>query len=1272
MIDNIHQLKNLRSKMASGFLSLMVGSGFSKNVHPAFADWKEMLFDMTTKLYGFDINSSCPINLSDQEKEAWIREATLQRLSREGYLNVASAYIRLSGMEETVVGYIEARVPIIEEGGQYYLLVEGKKELLTQQQLRLHRKLVDLPWNNIYTTNYDPLLESCINVREFAELKDENIRLFEKSASIDSRLYDLQEERETFPSEQQLLRDKNQEKVQQGLPTDQETDKLLWDGITRCDNAMADLRAEKRDAEEMIRINENFMQHSYTLVRNASELSVKKNRNIIKLHGSLRSKEQRERHEFGFDGDPGKQYIISSEHYRNYPKKHEAFTQLMRISLLQESFCLIGFSGSDPNFLSWIEWVRDLLHRSPNSPGGQDYKIYLLELSETATSEDEHLFYENHRIVRVPLLSRDVLDFLESVTGQAIDKTQLFSSALQLFLQFLEDHPGIFSMPIRPVANHAENEWERLWKSVTGHGREWEHANTSNIELFGKLANLYPSLDFPQFKKTNYHYPLGFLIHLEPSAIDEMDKKKKGVVLRLALRVLQYYHVPVQFSIRAEVFQKLLNDPVTRNEAMQLQYRSNTLTHPFTAEESQGEIPLSPYEKIIRAAYSLQYGLLRRELDAWQPAVNELHLKAGFMSWFDNESAESILEGQLATTEGLTEQQRLQSMEMLSLIKKCRSWQIDKRLEKRIDQYEKAGYPSVIGNFEFFQKNLQPEPPKAEPYGIKRYLKYDEEEIIGGRRDVYARQYLSTLVETAIPARLFHVNVLPPEEWLRLFNKVYKDFPLPCIYYTLQYSDEDLLRRLAQEICFTDGLPHVLITERLTSAYWTIPEAQKDNLLLFLSEMMHATDPVSWQNNFLQIWQGIRGKRNITELLEKPVEAFVRSGLVNVEDEGIICEVIDDLLHLLPAMVNKVIAHLYYLNANIHFRQRIKLSGSPKLTATIEEIIQAIPLYPDDYLYLLGNLYYLLNEIQLQKISTVLHEMDLAKIKSSGIWRIMLHFIKMDDPLRETIKQLLLNHDTLWHTGIVRNGFHSHAGMLHLSELTRSERHPKGMDWSDGEVLELFQKMKPSLDDLVRTFEVEFSIADFNREWREIDWFLQFHKDVLSRLPDYQPIHETVTSHLERLHGYTSVKQGLYSNHTSYELDVLYELSGCIEDQQVDPSLISMQLNKLLMQAGSRVEEGLEYVSRWLRDKRNKALFEPFLPRLLDLLDQYLRNPPKNIDRAFVELHLVIIALSLKERRFIDQIINDWIQVAEKSRFNTTRQRLWLYHHKKEQEQELF
>jgi hypothetical protein len=84
---------------------------------------------------------------------------------------------------------------------------------------------------------------------------------------------------------------------------------------------------------------------------------------IVKLHGSFSS---------------NRPFIITEEDYRTYPHEFAPFVNMVQQSIMENAFCLLGFSGEDPNFIEWTGWVRDNF-------GASTPPIYLvgaLDLSE--------------------------------------------------------------------------------------------------------------------------------------------------------------------------------------------------------------------------------------------------------------------------------------------------------------------------------------------------------------------------------------------------------------------------------------------------------------------------------------------------------------------------------------------------------------------------------------------------------------------------------------------------------------------------------------------------------------------------------------------------------------------------------------------------------------------------------------------------------------------------------------------------------------------------
>ena len=96
-------------------------------------------------------------------------------------------------------------------------------------------------------------------------------------------------------------------------------------------------------------------ERSYSILRNTDEIPLASNPRIVKLHGSI---------------DGHFPLIFTEEDYRTYPDRFAPFVNTVQQSMMESIFCLLGFSGEDPNFLHWSGWVRDNLGTS--SP-----KIYL-------------------------------------------------------------------------------------------------------------------------------------------------------------------------------------------------------------------------------------------------------------------------------------------------------------------------------------------------------------------------------------------------------------------------------------------------------------------------------------------------------------------------------------------------------------------------------------------------------------------------------------------------------------------------------------------------------------------------------------------------------------------------------------------------------------------------------------------------------------------------------------------------------------------------------
>ena len=266
------KLNTIRMNLHEGKASCLVGAGFSKNAEMDDAthmkDWFELADDFYETLYG------------EKPEDKNVRYRSVLRLA--------------------------SQVEASKGRGELESLIQNTLPDERVYPGRLHIELMKLPWSDVFTTNYDTLLE-----KAFIEAD----RYYYKVTNKETLLYTLHPR-------------------------------------------------------------------------------------LIKLHGSFP------------DIRP---FIITEEDYRTYPQRFPEFVNTVRQSLIENVLCLIGFSGDDPNFLSWIGWLRDVM-------GEQVSPVYQITYNNQMHDSNVHLSHD---------LGIDVINLAD------IKKVSGFSEALDFFLTYI-------------------------------------------------------------------------------------------------------------------------------------------------------------------------------------------------------------------------------------------------------------------------------------------------------------------------------------------------------------------------------------------------------------------------------------------------------------------------------------------------------------------------------------------------------------------------------------------------------------------------------------------------------------------------------------------------------------------------------------------------------------------------------------------------------------------------------------------------------------------
>ncbi len=137
-------------KLKKGNICAFVGAGFSCNANKSYPDWSTLLIDAYKEMH-----------TSKRKSNSTIKDA----IRNEKETKVAQQYVEFKGHREAIDTYIESKLIPIDSSPKNNLMV--------------HKKLLDLNWADVITTNWDTLLEQAASgeyedVKTAKELKKNN------------------------------------------------------------------------------------------------------------------------------------------------------------------------------------------------------------------------------------------------------------------------------------------------------------------------------------------------------------------------------------------------------------------------------------------------------------------------------------------------------------------------------------------------------------------------------------------------------------------------------------------------------------------------------------------------------------------------------------------------------------------------------------------------------------------------------------------------------------------------------------------------------------------------------------------------------------------------------------------------------------------------------------------------------------------------------------------------------------------------------------------
>ncbi len=961
------------------------------------------------------------------------------------------------------------------------------------------------------------------------------------------------------------------------------------------------------------------------------------NRAIVKLHGDI-SQSTVEKYEF--DGDKNLKYIIAKEDYDTYMAKHQGFSYLMRLAMLQGRFCLIGFSGTDPNYMLWLQWMKDVMDKAietetrihSRGKGAKEVpekRVYLISAFEYIPEEATELFYKNHHVGVIDLTKAEVQNELfgsvKSSSGGVTYSTDA-TTLLQQFFRYLQEGADDSKKGryVYVEKRNAESYWE-LWRTATD-------ALSKHLDLkpiLQKIENSYDTSINPLSVGWQESIITSFMNHY--SLLDNADYRR---LFALAVRdtgtMPSYYRevLPTRDCMNDDVIWK------------QLELREHILN--IEAEDYYVYSKGSHLDMVMYYAFRLEFQKMYDTIRKWKPTEDEKPLYWLLLSLFENRD-DTIQDWDNYIDRLKEGAKKVNACSMRNLQSRDYPPKYD------LSQEKQKGVITITQKIVDASTNICKVEKNTSAYGmVSRSFTWNQ----GNPTYERSLRLLNLLYDNAYLPLYYAKTIIKDEDWYDAFTQLYEQYPFPTIYYSLYITKASLRKKMGQDMVYSKALSKrvEMILQQMLMALGekNMPVGVYRGLLALSQEMYIAVRPNGWSDLFMSY---------VFEPLLKGWDASLSSmddALHNAEEA---LKYITD-----PQKVNyiflRLIEHIQetpdiinMIYSNCLQMRRIQQDDA-KVQKVIEDKVKNGSLQHYVNVYYILAFYEKLSEKQREAIGNKILTEDLDFVKKNPRAIILLAYLTKTAEQVQRVKELVMQHGNIWDCG-KNNRVLSEPSFLNIAAF------PVEWDWDIKELETIIKNMEENISAIVEVKEIPTEwLTGSYMQW--LDKMLLFVKrQGYWETAKGSKVTKLLKTLMHKLDADESIDILLLSdnyfmlNHGISSL--LYELSTEPKDKEIAryDSEISVLLTRAMMLDGTQFQTIISMIEHLTRTYPAQMI-----GRYRDKLLYILRNSEDldykklNINLAAVQNSLCHIAKIMEEHGEKGEEIQTWLNDAMLTRFN--------------------
>ncbi|MBR6198228.1 MAG: hypothetical protein IKQ72_11590 [Bacteroidaceae bacterium] len=255
----------------------------------------------------------------------------------------------------------------------------------------------------------------------------------------------------------------------------------------------------------------------------------------------------------------------------------------------------------------------------------------------------------------------------------------------------------------------------------------------------------------------------------------------------------------------------------------------------------------STYEQIQRCLFHLDFSKSKALVNSWNPKNFWVQHKAMRMAVYPElyNSSRVLLKKAIATETNSTE--KFYEIILANYISSewPRPFSIDEFLK-----YGLEGQGDLLNSMMANLRGKEEKPKRRGWIGSTHYL--------GDNNGDYCKslRILQFIVDSGIYLNLQGTYMFEVASWYKVFTNLYEHFPYPCFFYSIQYADRDVLRRIGEDYAYNEGLQafvqDILLKSMSSIANGDTPPLFRNGILHVTAAMYIAVDEYIWFDLFVE------------------------------------------------------------------------------------------------------------------------------------------------------------------------------------------------------------------------------------------------------------------------------------------------------------------------------------------------------------------------------------------------------------------------------------